>query len=634
MKNNSENMYNETYIQTEEPIFIHSLWRAGSTYLFSVFRRSASKYWCYQEPIHEIALYSKESPDTLNNDIVLPDVLRHPFLDKPYFQELFMAWPAWRYDIKKHIIYDAYFGEADNDDTVKYLNKLIDHSKGRPVIQECRTSNRINTLKKALGGYHIYLWRNPWDQWWSYKTTHYFDITSQLILNTTVHPEAITRLRQEIGFTEYHHVDLEQEISYFNENRLPAEHSYLTFYLLWCLALLEGSTYADYLLNIDILNDSEMSQNIAMKHLTDCGVPGLDLSDCKVPQTLYSHDETIFFAALEEKIHGILLLSGYTQSQLNNLQKLRKKHEPKLWSLPLFDIPCEVVLAQAERSRNVVIRYETEFYSRLNLKTRQLDDLCRRTEWLSNEWDAAKDREVTLTTLLDCERENVSQLHMELVSSRAQIIAENNNARYELEHVMKQLSASSRREQELNKQLQDLYQTLRNLQDTLVQREQFINELQAEHLKENQKKQKKYSEVLELTHEMRRRIDYLNAENISNREEITTCYENSARTKSCIDGLVSGLHQMCSPSDFVFMKSDSLPEQCPEKASEHAAVSLNELLQYHDKQFITCAYQTILGRMPDPEGFRYYLDRLRSGLSKYEILAQMRFSKEGNNAEY
>ena len=175
-------------VQRAEPIFIHSLWRTGSTFLFSVFRRSPNGYWCYQEPIHEFALYSKDAPDLLmSNHLASPDVLRHPHLDKPYFYELFKTWPQWRNDINKNIIYDAYFAEADNDSTTIYLDKLIKNSKGRPVIQECRTSSRISVLKKSLGGQHIYLWRNPWDQWWSYKATHYFDITNQLILNTTVH---------------------------------------------------------------------------------------------------------------------------------------------------------------------------------------------------------------------------------------------------------------------------------------------------------------------------------------------------------------------------------------------------------------------------------------------------------------
>jgi glycosyltransferase involved in cell wall biosynthesis len=59
------------------------------------------------------------------------------------------------------------------------------------------------------------------------------------------------------------------------------------------------------------------------------------------------------------------------------------------------------------------------------------------------------------------------------------------------------------------------------------------------------------------------------------------------------------------------------------------ATTLDELLSYHDKNFIHSAYLIVLGRTPDAEGSRYYLERLRSGISKVEILTQLRLSKEG-----
>lgn len=59
------------------------------------------------------------------------------------------------------------------------------------------------------------------------------------------------------------------------------------------------------------------------------------------------------------------------------------------------------------------------------------------------------------------------------------------------------------------------------------------------------------------------------------------------------------------------------------------ATSADELLAHHDQHFVQCAYQSLLGRAPDPEGMRYYLGRLRTGISKIQILAQLRTSSEG-----
>lgn len=59
------------------------------------------------------------------------------------------------------------------------------------------------------------------------------------------------------------------------------------------------------------------------------------------------------------------------------------------------------------------------------------------------------------------------------------------------------------------------------------------------------------------------------------------------------------------------------------------ANSLNELLAWHDVDFIRCAYVTILGRQPDPQGEAYYSDRIRRGHSKLEVIGQLRTSPEG-----
>ena len=62
--------------------------------------------------------------------------------------------------------------------------------------------------------------------------------------------------------------------------------------------------------------------------------------------------------------------------------------------------------------------------------------------------------------------------------------------------------------------------------------------------------------------------------------------------------------------------------------SMHSAKSIEELLSYYDEEFIKCAYQTFLGRVPDTEGFNYYLDRIRKGISKTEIIYQIRSGYE------
>ncbi len=58
------------------------------------------------------------------------------------------------------------------------------------------------------------------------------------------------------------------------------------------------------------------------------------------------------------------------------------------------------------------------------------------------------------------------------------------------------------------------------------------------------------------------------------------------------------------------------------------ADSIEELLSWDDVGFVRCAYVTVLGRQPDPEGEDYYTGRIRDGHSKLELLAQLRRSPE------
>ena len=58
------------------------------------------------------------------------------------------------------------------------------------------------------------------------------------------------------------------------------------------------------------------------------------------------------------------------------------------------------------------------------------------------------------------------------------------------------------------------------------------------------------------------------------------------------------------------------------------ATTWDRQLAYHGGAFIDCAYHTLLGRAPDPDGLRSYLGKLRNGTSKVEILVRLRQSAE------
>jgi hypothetical protein len=347
------------------PIFIHSLWRAGSTYLFQVFRRSEAKYYCYQEPLNEATLFCKNSPEKLleyTGASMLP--LRHPKLSLPYFQELYAIYPAWLAHISKPDIYDNYFSDICSEKLSSFYGSLIEQSTGRTVIQECRTSNRIGAIKNSFGGIHIYLWRNPWDQWWSFKATDYFNMVQLLLLNASNAHPVIETLRQIFNFKEYHSDSLENEIEFFFKSRLSAKDSYCCFYAFWCLALLEAQQHADFLLNIDQLSGSSVYKAEFLEIMGGTGISGLDFSDCRIHCTQFTQQDAAFFKPLEDMVHE-LLLQYLGSGQVDAIKEAREKGMPESQKVLPESAAENVVLEDARRTREVVIRLETAFNSRM-----------------------------------------------------------------------------------------------------------------------------------------------------------------------------------------------------------------------------------------------------------------------------
>ncbi|MCL7420751.1 MAG: hypothetical protein M8364_07605 [Methylobacter sp.] len=345
----------------ESPIFIHSLFRAGSTYLFNVFRRSVDGYWCYQEALHEAAVFARNSPKLLlegfGEEKVAP--LRHPQITTPYFQELYDTWPAWKDALNESAVYDGYFAPPNADIGIPYWRTLIEAAKGRAVFQECRTASRIAAIKEQLGGYHIYLWRNPWDQWWSYKVTPYFDMANQLIINAPNPPAALVALHSALGFEKHEHVDISRAFAYIGTKPLSAEESYLIFYMLWCLGLQQGGIQADLMLNIDRLSDSPIYQTEVKQQLEEGGITGLDFADCHVPQGLYLDQDRAFFAGLEDRVHSWLLIGGWSQDDLDKIQALREQFLPVSWHDSIETLSPFDLTEQTTRARSLARRFET-----------------------------------------------------------------------------------------------------------------------------------------------------------------------------------------------------------------------------------------------------------------------------------
>jgi FkbM family methyltransferase len=91
---------------------------------------------------------------------------------------------------------------------------------------------------------------------------------------------------------------------------------------------------------------------------------------------------------------------------------------------------------------------------------------------------------------------------------------------------------------------------------------------------------------------------------------------------------IPGLHKAIRQQKIISLPLVGRVFQLFMGSTSDAAMSLNELLMRHNKEFIEGAYMTLLKRVPDHEGYNYYLGRLQTGVSKIRILGQLLDSRE------
>jgi hypothetical protein len=160
--------------RTRPPVFIHSSWRTSSTWAWLKFRQLPETI-SYYEPFHGL-LAKRTRAEAQSIDYRSWDS-NHPPGD-PYgleylplirdrggvpFSELAMAF-EW------FIPLGGIRGQL-RDSERKYLGFLIRYAElyGKsPVFGDTRTLGRLWAIKNEFGGYHIFLYRNLWQQWSSY----------------------------------------------------------------------------------------------------------------------------------------------------------------------------------------------------------------------------------------------------------------------------------------------------------------------------------------------------------------------------------------------------------------------------------------------------------------------------------
>jgi hypothetical protein len=298
------------------PIFIHSMFRTGSTWLFDIFRRAGggASYFCYQEPFHESLLALNDNPAALLGDPVLTNhLLRHPSLDKPYFWEFHEISESLRGLFRPSFTTSAFFSENDEhiaEDQALYIDALLNHAKARPVLQFCRSSGRMRAMRKQFNGLHIHLWREPRSQWWSYKVTDYFDLVTQKIYASAWIPDVLIALRGQWG------------IDGATPKCLPPRVNYAAFYGLWLYSWMQAHHRMQIDVCIDQLAmDSSYHAKVVGELKGHC-VPDVSLKGCKISTISLTDSELDFYVEIEESVHQLFLQHKYDLGEINEATRI------------------------------------------------------------------------------------------------------------------------------------------------------------------------------------------------------------------------------------------------------------------------------------------------------------------------
>lgn len=151
-----------------DPIWIHAPWRAGSTYVWNIFR-SCPEYLAFYEPFHE-------SLETLTTTGVAGATAAswpsgHPPLEAPYYREFepLLTPGGGVRGFEQAFSYSYYFV---NDEPLArqqaYLNGLVAHARAlrrRAVFGFCRSTGRAAWFRRHMPGVHIALTRDGLGLW-------------------------------------------------------------------------------------------------------------------------------------------------------------------------------------------------------------------------------------------------------------------------------------------------------------------------------------------------------------------------------------------------------------------------------------------------------------------------------------
>jgi hypothetical protein len=224
---------------------------------------------CFYEPFHEIL--ARCTARKVRRDHARSWNSRHPPLSRPYRDEylpvLRMAGLRGVRGYREEFAVAHYFAsEGDIAPQVDYLHTLVRqaHRSGKhPVFGFSRSLARLGAIKRAMGGWHVVIRRNPLQQWLSCRSYRvregavYFEVCHFLILALAPPQSPAGRYARSLGLPRPHSGSFREQFSFMQRALWPwdDELSFRAFMGVAHLSHTAAICAADLTIDIDRLSN-------------------------------------------------------------------------------------------------------------------------------------------------------------------------------------------------------------------------------------------------------------------------------------------------------------------------------------------------------------------------------------------
>ena len=276
------------------PIFVHSLWRTGSTYIWSRFRASRQTR-CYYEPLHDgLARLTEARIARGNADMVEQN--NHPELAQPYFAEFapLLAGRGVR-GYRRRFAYNrfALLPQESDSELQAYVAGLIAAARADQrvaVLGMNRSDLRISWLRSRFQSYDISLDREPADVFSSYisqmyKGNYYYFTKLMLIVELNRRHEIFAPIAERLKLrTPTEQLLISPKAFYHSVlDGMSRESLYgLTLYI-WAMRSLHALSCCDLVVDLALADRRGYRAELSDRLATDCGLE-VDFSDMQTAQ--------------------------------------------------------------------------------------------------------------------------------------------------------------------------------------------------------------------------------------------------------------------------------------------------------------------------------------------------------------